>query len=392
MKKKSGFTILEVVIVMTGFFVLLVIILQLYQKMIRLKYWVEAKQNLIQQTYYMLEKINVELKDFTIDYEEYFNRQMVGCDTSDYWDNFLWNINSWNINWYCDNITYFWNKNSIVWQDNNKHIKYYCSSLTTYIDDDIVFQSTDLQNWSWCFDPTYFTGPYFQTYNQYQWQFRDVKDDVDFVSWAVNDDDDDNFWLWPKSIIDTENIQELYFISQDWSKRIYLRRALIDSWDRNGDWVISWDNEHLYTIQLLKLKWFDAWENHDFDITNPWVYDWEIDTRVCDYAEWFICNWASINDTVYSWYRMPSSDINDWRVNLFDDNLTTSNRNILVYPDTNLEYSRANDNIQINPYITLSITNKLYWKKRKHRIGNESMNAFQLTLQTTFNTKNFYSK
>lgn len=391
MKKKSGFTILEVVVVMTGFFLLLVIILQLYQKMIRIKYGVEAKQNLIQQSYYMLEKINVELKDFTIDYEEYYNRQMVGCDNNNYGNNFLWNVNSGNQNWYCDNITFFWNKNSINWEDNDTHLRYYCSSLLGYINDDIVFQSTTLQDGSGCFDQTYFSPPYLQAYKQYAEHFRDIKNDVDFVSGAVNDDDDDNFWLWPKAIIDAKNVQELYFISQDWGKRIYLRRALVDTWDRNGDWIISWDNEQLYTIQLLKLKGFDAGQNHDFDISNPGVYDGEIDTWVCDYAEGFLCKGDAIDPVVYSGYKMPL-DIDDGRVNLFDDNLTTSHRNILIYPDTNLNYSRAENSIQINPYFTLSITNKLYWEKRKHRIGNNSMDSFQLTLQTTFNTRNFYTK
>jgi len=65
------------IIVMTGFFVLLTIVIQIYNKMIRIKYTVEAKQHLIQESYYTLEKMNIELKNYNIDFEEYYNRKMV---------------------------------------------------------------------------------------------------------------------------------------------------------------------------------------------------------------------------------------------------------------------------------------------------------------------------
>jgi hypothetical protein len=40
----------------------------------------EAKADILETTYYMMEKVNVLLKDYTIDYDEYFNRSRVGCD------------------------------------------------------------------------------------------------------------------------------------------------------------------------------------------------------------------------------------------------------------------------------------------------------------------------
>ena len=45
--------------------------------MIRLKYNIQARINVVQDSYFAIEKINLLLKDYTIDYEEYFNRKNV---------------------------------------------------------------------------------------------------------------------------------------------------------------------------------------------------------------------------------------------------------------------------------------------------------------------------
>jgi hypothetical protein len=55
--------------------------------MIKLKYNIQARTNVTQDSYDAIEKINLMLKDYTIDYEEYFNRKNVGCDN--YNDNFI---------------------------------------------------------------------------------------------------------------------------------------------------------------------------------------------------------------------------------------------------------------------------------------------------------------
>lgn len=77
LKCKKAFTLMEVLISITIFFVLLVVIVSLYTKMMRLKYNIQARQSLIQNSYDAMEKINLLLKDYTIDYEEYFNRRNV---------------------------------------------------------------------------------------------------------------------------------------------------------------------------------------------------------------------------------------------------------------------------------------------------------------------------
>jgi type II secretory pathway component PulJ len=75
--KKKGFTLLEVIIAVTCFFLLLTVITNIYMRMIKLKYNIQARTNIIQDSYFVIEKINLLLKDYTIDYEEYFNRKNV---------------------------------------------------------------------------------------------------------------------------------------------------------------------------------------------------------------------------------------------------------------------------------------------------------------------------
>ncbi|NOZ43955.1 MAG: prepilin-type N-terminal cleavage/methylation domain-containing protein [bacterium] len=107
-----GFTLLEMIIVMTGFFLLLTIVIQMYMRLMRSKYDVEARQNILQESYFMLEKFNEEIKDFGIDYEEYYNRSLVGCDSNNRGNNFVRDVNSGVANAHCDRFTAYGNENS----------------------------------------------------------------------------------------------------------------------------------------------------------------------------------------------------------------------------------------------------------------------------------------
>jgi len=380
--KKKGFTLLEVIVAVTSFFLLLVVIINIYSRMIKLKYNIQARTNVTQDSYYVIEKINLMLKDYTIDYEEYFNRKNVGCDN--YNDNFIRDI--WT-DWYCKNFTAYGNNNNISWSPINERKIYFCSSATNESNPQTVILSPQVQNGWWCLN----TGQ--QSFGQYRWQFWDVRKNADSVPGAWNDDDDENVMKWPSAIDNATWTQELYLISQDGKSRIFIRRALLESGDFNNDWVVwSGDSEKRYTLQILKLIGFDAGNNHDFDVNNSsWVYDGKIDTRACDYAQGFICNWTEINTILYSWFKIPS-DQDDGRVDLFQKNITISDRNLTIYPTKNPQYALAENQVQINPYFIINITSKLYWQIRQKRLGMQNIDTFQINLQTTFNTKNFYTK
>jgi hypothetical protein len=96
--------------------------------MMQLKYNIQARTNVTQDAYFVIEKINLLLKDYTIDYEEYFNRKNVGCDS--YETEFLRNVNSGTDNGYCDLFTAYGNMNNINNTESPKHELYFCSSTT----------------------------------------------------------------------------------------------------------------------------------------------------------------------------------------------------------------------------------------------------------------------
>jgi len=53
------------------------VVVTAYIKILDIRNSIDARQNLVQESYFTLEKLNILLRDFTIDYEEYFNRSMV---------------------------------------------------------------------------------------------------------------------------------------------------------------------------------------------------------------------------------------------------------------------------------------------------------------------------
>ncbi len=77
--RKKAFTLIELVLALVTFSIIFLVLFTLFLRMIHMKTDIEARQVLIKNTYDAVEKINVMLQDYTIDYEEYFNRGMVGC-------------------------------------------------------------------------------------------------------------------------------------------------------------------------------------------------------------------------------------------------------------------------------------------------------------------------
>ena len=142
--KKKGFTLLEVIIAVTSFFLLLTVIVNIYTRMIKLKYNIQARTNITQDSYFAIEKINLMLKDYTIDYEEYFNRKNVGCDT--YNINFTRDIGT---DGYCNLFTAYGNNSNIDQSPSPERKIYFCSSKvneTTPIKPERVLLDPQVQN------------------------------------------------------------------------------------------------------------------------------------------------------------------------------------------------------------------------------------------------------
>ncbi|HBB04273.1 TPA: hypothetical protein DCZ39_05275 [Patescibacteria group bacterium] len=124
---------MEVIIAITSFFLLLTVIINIYTRMIKLKYNIQARTNVIQDAHFVIEKINLLFKDYTIDYEEYFNRKNVGCDTS-------------NDNGHCNLFTAYGNNSNSNQVSSTVHEIYFCSSVIAESTPQRVIMNPDVQN------------------------------------------------------------------------------------------------------------------------------------------------------------------------------------------------------------------------------------------------------
>ena len=203
---------------------------------------------------------------------------------------------------------------------------------------------------------------------------------------CVWDADDINKWSTVggpfviNAIEDANHIQELYFISHDWKSRLYFRRKLVNTWD----WA-------QYKIQMLRLRWFDAWSKHSFgDVSsgNVWLYDWVIDTWACDYWMWFIWSWWWNVWWAYTWYKLPV-DADDCWIDLTHGSTTVSAWNIIISPTTDSDLAWAEQNRQINAFMKILTVNWVYVPFYNWKVS-DSIKDFKMPLETTINMKDFY--
>jgi hypothetical protein len=379
LKKCFGFTLIELLSVTVIIWFIMPMMIGVYSFLINSNKSIIARQNIIQQWYEFFERLNILMQDYTIDYEEYYNRQMVGC-VNDWWlltwSKFEWNI--W-LSWYCTEFTAYWNHNSTnrkigvgpTYIQTTWHDIYDCSSTewNPGMKDmrRVVEGRACWKTWSK------------QSYGQYKNLFTDMH------SIADNYDDEDRWDIFNgiKAIQDDENIQELYLISHDWKSRLFFRRKLVPQTD-------TWGYAQ-YRIQMLRLRWFDAWQKHNFDATdNEWLYDWQIDTRACDTSMWFIWNWSSIS-WAYSDYKLPKdgddcwADLTYWKANIYT-------RKLSISPSWDPELFWAKQERQINPYMNIFMVYWVYLPEFINKSVGSSIMDFKVPLQTTINMKDFYKE
>ena len=388
--KTHSFTLIELLYVMWILGLIMPAMFALYNFMIKSNREISARQSSIQQWYEFFERLNILVQDYRIDYEEYFNRQMVWC--REWWgtgSSFTWDVGSW---WYCSNFTTYWNWNSTNREEETEDLT--TPPLNTWYHDLYYCSTEDIISKQWLGSPVVVaanecgTRWTLQSYGQYATMFTDVKWWLSNMVW---DWDDENVWylINPspsiRAIQDADNIQELYLISQDWKNRLYFRRKLVSS---EGSYT-------QYRIQMLRLKWFDAWRLHSLSkssenwIENRWVYDGEIDTWVCDYSMWFVWKWAPISSWgVYSGYNLPA-DVDDCRIDMTYWSTNALGWNISVSPTWNPDLYWAITDRQINDYIKIFLANGVYMPSYGATMA-ESIAEFKIPLQTTLNMEWFY--
>ena len=380
MKQKSrkyfGFTILEMLTVTVILWIIIPSIITIYSFMIKSNKEFNLRQTAIQQWYEFFEKLNILMQDYTIDYEEYYNRQMVWCVNSGgllTWGNFKWNI--W-LSGYCTQFTAYWNENSTDRRTRNSgkltgvyHDIYNCSSMIT---------SNNQGDIRWL-PRTVMGGNCWKIWSKQSFgQFKNLFIDVNAVTGSMDDRD-----LWKPvsnitgAIIDSDNIQELYLISHDWKNRLYFRRKLVAQSSGSAQ----------YKIQILRLRWFDAWQNHNYDVSSEWIYDGQIDTWACDTSMWFSWHWQSVW-WAYSSYHLPSG-IDDCWVDLTYWGTSVYTWNISISPLNDPDLYWADQSRQINPYMKILVVNGVYLPTAN---SGSSITEFRIPIETAINMKDFYKE
>ena len=379
---KYAFTLVELIFVAMIIWLIMPAIFSLYNFIIRSNREISARQDTIQQWYEFFERLNILMQDYTIDYEEYFNRQMVGCTA---WGtkgpSFTRSI--WQ-SWYCTEFTAYGNQNSTnrwEWNRTKDHDLYYCSSVCS--------DNTD----KWL--PKVFkankcgTIDGKQSYWQYATFFTDVWRDTtgDRDGNIVWDGDDYNVWYalnGVNAIEDPNHIQEIYLISHDGKRRLYFRRNLY------AQSCTSDKCYYQYKIEMLRLRWFDAGIKHNFEVWsgNVWLYDWKIDTWACDTWMWFEWKWDSIW-WAYPEYHLPK-DVDDCRIPLTYWSTSVSARNIGISPTTDSDLSWNDETRQINAYMKIFTVNWVYLPYYTTGSISSSIGDFSVPLETAINMKDFY--
>ncbi len=114
MIKKSAFTLIEMIAVIVIIGIIVPLIFVTFTRIQKLKQEIDLQSQLNYQTYTFLEKLGIRMQDYTIDYEEYFNRKMVGCSNGG-GSGFSFARTGTSIisSGYCDQFTAYGNENSL---------------------------------------------------------------------------------------------------------------------------------------------------------------------------------------------------------------------------------------------------------------------------------------
>ena len=324
----------------------------------RVKLFNDARMQLVEQSNDVMNRFAVLFQDYTIDYEEYFNREHVGKDLD-------------SEGTFYKKFSYYGNQTSVPGINQDFHyVRYFDSNNPSLPSNDRKLSYGQYKAMFWNMGK--------DTDGQGKFNLINEQRDERFTN--VGDADDKDLGKGPVAFSDLHP-KELYLISHDGTRRLFLRRKKVCK-DSSNPETCS------YTIQMLKLRGFDAGSKHKFEPADSKTYDGEIDTWACDAGEGFICKWADI--PLYSNYRLPEDENDGW-VNLFDKTISIENWDITLTPNKNPEYAWKESSAQINPYIRMVMTTKLNTASLPLVVKN-ILKDYSFTLQTSFDSKGFYTR
>lgn len=376
MKKitKYWFTMIEILIWVLIMSIVVMAWFQAFSSILIWKIKLVQKTDLEKQAYYFSEKLFEEIKKWwTIDYEEYFNRKIIwnSSFTGGHFDVDSWFWNFWSgwITWtitygehdlYCISWTGAWEEMTntwcIIWNNINKSKFWWVIPLAINRD------------YSW--DHLVF-GVYANQFVDYNSNANDDMWDEDWDGDIRWDEDDKYLWDGPIAFSWWTNLRELYLISWDWKKRTFFRWSISQdpeapSWYTcNATWALSWTG-CIWNIEILKLRWFDIWTNHNYNILWSWQSDWLIDTWMIDESYDASFSWFDISsDTL--WYTVAWSNLWYYWQSLFPSDISVNKFEVYLYPNKNIDYAWKDFSAETNisPYLKINITIGPSWKLKK---------------------------
>ncbi|MDD3793450.1 MAG: prepilin-type N-terminal cleavage/methylation domain-containing protein [Candidatus Gracilibacteria bacterium] len=367
---KKAFTLIEIMI---GILIVTIIILSGFEAYVRVgigKINLIEKTNIQKDSFYFTEKIFQLIKEGgTIDYEEYFNRKVLGTNffgghysNPSGFGNFGSNYTA--LNPYGNG--YYYCRSGIGLINKLGNTGCYSNSLNTNGVSMIGSQ---------------------QRYGQYSFQFIDYNSDFnndfgdeDGDGNIIGDDDDENLGVGPLPFISGSDVKELYLISGDKKTRTFLRWNVITDPDKISTATCAISSTNVITgdgcrgtIEFLKLKGVDRGMDHisgNSDITeNDGVIDtWLIDPQFTGGID----EVATTTSTNYWKPLLPTS------INVVD---------FKVYPFPNIEnkyyWKISSLSNNISPYVVINMSIKPSWEIRKKLKNNPSVINFNMTVNLT---------
>ena len=350
-KNISWFTLIETLIWVLIFSIIIVAGFSALNAIIIWKVKLIEKTAIQKEAFYFSEKLFEMIKTWgTIDYEEYWNRY--SYDTAYGSGHYINSAGFWN---YGNG----WSVGTTSFGD----VAYLCRSWNTF---PVTIASAGYNGCLISNNTIWSTqAGSLQRYWQYELQFIDYNSDADANLWdedipvdgnIVWDDDDLFLWQWPDSFPEGDDVWELYLINADRDERTYFR---LNIWlDQNAPtWYLCDGTDErwcLGTIEFLKLIWEDAGLNH-LNAWGIWDNDGIIDT-------WLIHPDFSGGNRI-----VAGDTTTDYWQPLFPTSIHVKDVQFFPYPNRDLEYSwrDADPNVNISPYVRISMTLTPSWKSRK---------------------------
>lgn len=364
------FTLIEILL---GILIFSIVIIWWFQALSAVNIWkikLIEKTNITKDVVYFSEKLFEEIKSWgTIDYEEYFNRKVVGTETSSGY----YTIPTWFWN--------FWSGGTVSWENYGAGF-YYCRS----------------EDWGtmWtggCYDNifnTYWNSVIWepQRYGQYAFQFIDYNSNMNDDGWDENgdgtmrwDDDDEHLWVGPVVFTGWANVREIYLMSGDKKTRTLFRWIWKEDPSTNKPTTATCSGTNfssgcIWIIEVLKLEGKDWGMNHDG--SGEGTYDGIIDT-------WMIHPSFGTGGNIVA----GSNDFS-YRQPLFPDTVSVTDFQVYLYPNIDVKHSwkDTTPSSNINPYLRLSITLEPSWKKR----SGMKWEIPKYTINTTINLVDYFTQ